>query len=401
MRRIARLEKSIDFILDSQRLTSRSPAICPTCSRWRQPSQQRAAFSTSYAGLARQGSGSTPFTERIRRKIWGTDAPPGQEDPYGQAGLIESRWRKGQEASEDEVEVGQDVESTARPTAPTYDGAAKMGQYQQAMTWDDLDQVGGYGGWWKDNWDPEHQFHGFMAPAKLSTPQEITAALHRAVIEVFTLQAAGRPLSSVSNAHDDKVISETDKVAIEPSADGTGATLTYPSESVKEAILQSTVSSPPVAEVVEAEAEAEESQTELSLPASPSAKELQAAIESWGKKWLSISLQNPDIKFHVLKRTAQLTGQRIPDPAIASMTTVKHILRTLITAPKPAKLAETLATDARLASLPNVKVFDRRVTPIDREKTVGRWKVIEKELRRRELPVTGRDDAAAASAAAA
>jgi len=58
-------------------------------------------------------------------------------------------------------------------------------------------------------------------------------------------------------------------------------------------------------------------------------------------------------------------------------------------APKPKKLAEELLTKP-VASMPNVEIFDRRYTPIDKEKEVGRWKVIERELRKRDLPVTGR-----------
>jgi len=42
-----------------------------------------------------------------------------------------------------------------------------------------------------------------------------------------------------------------------------------------------------------------------------------------------------------------------------------------------------------LVSLPNVSVYNRRVTPIDKEKMVGRWKVIVNELEKRELPVVG------------
>lgn len=42
-----------------------------------------------------------------------------------------------------------------------------------------------------------------------------------------------------------------------------------------------------------------------------------------------------------------------------------------------------------LTELPNVKVYPRRVTPIDKEKMVGRWKVIVRELEKRDLPVTG------------
>lgn len=43
-----------------------------------------------------------------------------------------------------------------------------------------------------------------------------------------------------------------------------------------------------------------------------------------------------------------------------------------------------------LVGMANVVVSGRRVTPIDKEKVVGRWKVIEAELEKRRLPVTGR-----------
>ena len=56
-------------------------------------------------------------------------------------------------------------------------------------------------------------------------------------------------------------------------------------------------------------------------------------------------------------------------------------------------MAETLATKTELASLPNVKIMSRRETPVDKEKAVGRWKVIEAELRSRGLPVLGRVEA--------
>ncbi len=86
----------------------------------------------------------------------------------------------------------------------------------------------------------------------------------------------------------------------------------------------------------------------------------------------------------------QLTGIHIPDVKIQAITTIQSLLQALVKPPKPKKLVDALAADDRLAGLQNVKLFDRRITPIDREKTVGRWKVIERELERRELPVTGR-----------
>ena len=85
----------------------------------------------------------------------------------------------------------------------------------------------------------------------------------------------------------------------------------------------------------------------------------------------------------------QLTGKRIPDPAIPDIKHGKALLTHLITKPKPMKLAESLLNKTDLLSIPNVQILDRRFTPIDKEKEVGRWKVIEQELKTRGLPVTG------------
>ena len=68
---------------------------------------------------------------------------------------------------------------------------------------------------------------------------------------------------------------------------------------------------------------------------------------------------------------------------------MQALLTHLITPPKPRKLVDALKQKEDLLALPNVSVFERRVTPIDKEKSVGRWKIIEQELKRRDLPVTG------------
>lgn len=85
----------------------------------------------------------------------------------------------------------------------------------------------------------------------------------------------------------------------------------------------------------------------------------------------------------------QLTGIRISDAEIQHLTTVQSLLNQLTTKPKPRKLVQILEHKDDLVALPNVTVFGRRVTPIDKHKAVGRWKVIEEELRERGLPVTG------------
>lgn len=55
-------------------------------------------------------------------------------------------------------------------------------------------------------------------------------------------------------------------------------------------------------------------------------------------------------------------------------------------------LTQLLEKNESFKGLSNVRVFPRRVTPIDKEQMVGRWKIIVKELKQRELPVTGTGD---------
>lgn len=93
----------------------------------------------------------------------------------------------------------------------------------------------------------------------------------------------------------------------------------------------------------------------------------------------------------MVKRVIQLTGHRIPDPVITQIHDIRSIQNYLITPPKPKKLAQALLQDEQLTSLPNVKIYDRRITPIDKERAVGRWKVIERELHDKGLPVTGHE----------
>jgi hypothetical protein len=85
----------------------------------------------------------------------------------------------------------------------------------------------------------------------------------------------------------------------------------------------------------------------------------------------------------------QLTGIRISDSAMNSTRTARSLLTHITQKPKPAKLFDALVERQDLVSLPNVKIFNRRITPIDQEKMVGRWKIIEKELNSRGLPLTG------------
>jgi len=76
------------------------------------------------------------------------------------------------------------------------------------------------------------------------------------------------------------------------------------------------------------------------------------------------------------------------DFALSKVTTLRDLSMLLVRKPKQEKVAQSLHEQERIKELPNIKVYQRRVTPVDKEKALGRWKIIEKELFDRGLPAT-------------
>src|SRR5271167_3906848 len=72
MRRLSRLDRSIDLLRARSPASLSSSFLCSVC-------HSRASFSTSiWFGQP----DPIPKTEKLRRRIWGTDKPPGLKDPY-------------------------------------------------------------------------------------------------------------------------------------------------------------------------------------------------------------------------------------------------------------------------------------------------------------------------------
>lgn len=66
------------------------------------------------------------------------------------------------------------------------------------------------------------------------------------------------------------------------------------------------------------------------------------------------------------------------------------LLRVLQKPPKPKTLSdEIVERRPELTQLPNVSFSPKRVTRGDKEKAVGRFKLIEEEFRKRDLPLQG------------
>ncbi|TVY16438.1 hypothetical protein LARI1_G005550 [Lachnellula arida] len=390
MRRIPISSRSIGLL---RPYTTPTPYLCLICKH------QAPAFSTSSLRP------SLDTTEKIRRKVWGTDEPPGLEDPYGG----QSKFAKKPKPTV------QPRQMRAAPQLPA--------DYEPSSTWDGLESVG-------DIWEPEYDFGGFLPAEIVSDAEEMTAALHRAMVEVFALKQAGFSLLDIPKAVPG--LDFTHDVDIVPSAEGTQ--LRFNKDSSLAEVLQSltrAVSLSPVDETAEKGAPTEseedvaadrsesdplspdESSTfidETAVKEEPTESEEDVAadrsevdplkdseaymsyeelIASWDPSWLQVSVEDPEIKFAILKRTLQLTGVRVPDSAIRSTRTAQSILSHLVTPPKPRKLIQALEQKEELITLPNVSVFAKRVTPIHKEKSIGRWKLIEKELESRDLPVTG------------
>ncbi len=297
MRRLSRLDRPIGR-LRPRSTSSSSSFLCSACLR-------RAPFSTSIRCFAEQGK--VPRTERLRRTIWGTDEPPGLKDPYGGPSIAEERQaaRATEESLSNEGKLVQESKKPQSNTpAPVIDAS-----YEPAKTWDGLEEVGELPA-------PEFYFEGFMPAEKVTDPYEATAVLHRAVVEVFSLRQAGRPLSELSNAG--IWIDMTSDVHISVSASSPSTPLLQFPEGLSEEAILATLSQTE-AEAVESTEDVFEPETSddaLIMGSSPtkdamtegrfpeSTKAMQSTnyeqqVASWNPSWLKVSLEDDDIKFAV------------------------------------------------------------------------------------------------------
>ncbi|EKD15950.1 uncharacterized protein L3040_003192 [Drepanopeziza brunnea f. sp. 'multigermtubi'] len=419
MRRISRSHRSID-LLRTRATANLSPSSTYLCAACR---NHAAPFSTSMSRTARD---KIPMSEKLRRRIWGTDSPPGLKDPYGDQSVFDqTKQREREQEIEDAKEeratqlAAIEAQRRQRETVADLDTSG----YEPATTWDGLEEVGGP---LRDprDWEGEYTSIAFAPREVMVDSEEITAALHRAMVEVFALQEAGVPLSSISTEQPgqdltmDVTFGEDAKLqfaenapsledivqSLAPVVDETIEKMD-PTESEEDVAADRSDVDPlhPDAEeyvVEETAEEAEPTESEEDVAADRSTEDpLQAQadsveitfedlIASWGPAWLQVSIENPEVKFAVHKRMMQITGLRIPDAHLKAQTP-HQLLKHLVKAPKPRKLVEALSQKEDLVTLPNVAIYGKRITPIDKQRSLGRWKIIEKELEARGLPVTG------------
>lgn len=83
--------------------------------------------------------------DKLRKKIWGTDRPPGQDDPYGKESIFDRKKRERGQEEEEETDVENPKDHTEYVKATTVEGLETVGEP----------------GWGTREWVAENEFEGF------------------------------------------------------------------------------------------------------------------------------------------------------------------------------------------------------------------------------------------------
>ncbi|CAI4213421.1 unnamed protein product [Parascedosporium putredinis] len=263
-----------------------------------------------------------------------------------------------------------------------YEGASpkQADLYVPSTTAEDLEEVGGLENWWEQDghWGAVDGLRLFSAPrndagAKVTDPSVLEGE------EMLMGRWAGLEKQSTLNAAAVELqVSEGGDITLTGDLGAVLAGLETPVQEVEAAAAEEASA--------EAAAEGEQEVGEAIPDEVLTAEEARELTKSWDRSWQQIALANPALKFAVHKRLYQLSGQYIPDAKLAPKA---RKLIDVIQQQHQRAQADASKAGNDLLNLPNVKVYSRRVTPIDKEVWVGRWKVIEAELRKRDLPITG------------
>ncbi|EAW11823.1 mitochondrial 54S ribosomal mL50 protein [Aspergillus clavatus NRRL 1] len=369
----------------------RSLYVCSTC---RQEVRPRPILVRQFL---RNASNATPLTERVRRKIWGTDSPPGLKDPYGGEGVLERRW-KNQPGKEEEGLASEPAQALETETAATEEIVSED-NYVPASSWKGLPRVGHLGKWSDLPPSPADTFNPFMLKKKLTKKGHIYLAAHQAAVELCLMHALKKPLASICDvaAHEKPVFKLIWKCKIDPNAKTQWEeSLVYPDNEAKDALVY-------IFEQIGGQAEAAVAPETSAEEVQEDAVDYEEGVEGVAsnntiplffgyrtvpdKGFLSLPLSDADVKFAFLKRFYQLSGHFFPDPVMHSISTVQQAVEYAqgVTQPKPTKLADHLANNAKLQHLRNVKLFTKRQTALHKDEELGRRKIIESELRARGL----------------
>lgn len=411
-------------LADALPFSRSSRYICRRCRRDFQPLIQQRHYASTKSENKPEPEAPKRWEQRIREKLW-QGQPPGPEnvdDVYGGPGFFKTlkterqeRARKDKEQKAVEAEIAErDLQVEAEPQPPktrdatrtrgrrtnvqsqdaivhvktrqstnqsvsgemTQQASATNIEYKEARTWDGLEFVGTDGNWRDIPAKQADDYEPWMVASK--TPgwsfDELVSLMHQAIVECHACQQSKRDPKEASNL------------------DAVGQLhLDYANVdiAVSDGCIQSINQS------------LEETKQPLGRPAGEDdLPQPRLLYQPQDIKFLEARLtDNVPMMFAILKRFSYLAGYRLPDPLLNMLysgdpqeNTIRALLTTIAKkiAPTPANIAERLMAEKKLAARDNLMIFGRRETSIDKEKEVGRWKLIEAELKARGLPVTGK-----------
>lgn len=238
----------------SSQSTSRSGFVCLQCRQRASVAAQQGKPSIPTSYTSQRHASSMFNTEKYRKKIWGTSDPPGQKDPYEREDSIDSS--KALNEKEAELPPASEVVRESSDDELTREQKLEDEGYVAATTWDGLERIGGKTGWWEEAWDQQHQFTGsvlrisfsirrlisssrFMVATKLESKEDISAAIQRALVEIYALLDAGRPLAVKAKFPDGRGLPALSGISFLQSTTG-AVTLGFDDEQLREKIVEST-----------------------------------------------------------------------------------------------------------------------------------------------------------------
>lgn len=197
------------------------------------------------------------------------------EDPYGGPSIVEQR-----KAAKSAVQ-GEEVKES-HPELSTTAAAELDPNYEPATSWDGLMEVGG-------EQVEEFYFEGFIPAETAKNVHEAAAAVHRAVVEIFSAEQSGRRLSEISS-----IGRENDKTyKVEISGSPTAPVLRF-----KDGLSEESILKPMIDQGAQEQTNQIDGNLADQLDGLPFI-DFEKQVASWDPAWLQISLEDPKIKFAV------------------------------------------------------------------------------------------------------
>ncbi|KAK5075334.1 hypothetical protein LTS08_001600 [Lithohypha guttulata] len=428
-------------IIDAVPLSQPKAYICRQCRKNLRPSQvvfQQRRYASKKAENDSNATGDT-WTEKIRSKLW-QGKPPGPEnidDVYGGPGFFatmakerkekkqraarQARQQAGLEEAKPELDSQRKHEVERKSEQLSAEAQQRVVRAEQetevealsassparpSQVIEDQDEgetvertwlpVVGYKGDWRELRDmnlPMNRADEYNPWLKASdrpnwTYNQLVSLFHRAIVEVSACH-----LHAIDSTTSTGIEEHFERAKIEFSNEGTPVNVHIP-HSAESATAKKPNTKRFSSSTEQSWASLYSSQGFQSAP-TPESVYTPADTSFLNSR---LSLQNK-IVFQILQYFSTLTRWRIPDPILNDLNsadpdknTIGHFLQSFAnhTKAKPINLAEQLLGNEILAEHGNLLVLGRRETPVDREKEVGRWKLIEAELKARGLPVLGK-----------